>query len=71
MNIKLQELSYITGVSENTLRSWLSGWRFSKFRLSKDYKLSIEFIQTLISFLELKDKYKAINNLQEYSKQWL
>lgn len=67
--IKLQELSYITKISENTLRSWLSGWRFAKYRLNKDYKYSNEFIQVFINFLEMKRKYIAIDYLQNFINQ--
>lgn len=64
--ISLNKLSEITNMSTNTLRQFLGGYRFAKFRLAHDYKYTNEFVQILIDFLELKNKYKAIENLKQY-----
>lgn len=65
-----EKLSEILGYNKYTIRTWLGNYRFSKFRLERDYKYSEEFVQVLIDFLELKGKYRAAENLRQYVRNF-
>ena len=80
MNNKKEELTYFTlnilsnvlNLSQNTIRSWLNGYRFSKFKIGMcEYKCSKEFLNNLKQFLLIKRKYKAIKNLENYINNFI
>ena len=64
--ITLEKLAQITGFSEGTLRTWLSGYKFSAYRLAHDYRYSEGFIQTLVDYLESKGYFKPASKLRDY-----
>ena len=64
--ITLNKLAEILGYSTNTIRTWLGNYRFSQFRLQRDYRYTEDFIQTLIDYLELRGKYKAVDSFKRF-----
>ena len=55
--ITLKQLSSLTGIYIYTLRTYLQGYRFTKFWRGKTlFCYNREFIDTFIDFLELKRK---------------
>ncbi len=64
--VTLQELNTITGVSVNTLRTWLQGWRFDKFWYKRNVIIfNEEFIDIFSDFMitmrnrDISDKLKG------------
>lgn len=66
--ISLAELSNVLLLSENALKTWLDGYRFTKYKTKKGYLYQQEFINNLIEFLETKRKHECIKNLKNFIK---
>ena len=75
--VTLKNLEDITGITENTLRTFLCGFRFTKFvrheRLNGNMKqvfcFNKDFLEALSDFLYLKRKLGAIKCLEKFYKK--
>lgn len=72
--VTLKELENITGIDFKTIKTYLQGYRFTKFERSEKidnrrkviYCFNKSFLDTFINFLWLKRKINAIKQLQKY-----
>lgn len=75
--VTLKDLEDITGIHFNTIRTWLSSYRFTKFRrrvkidkrVKEVYCLNKEFLETMSEYLWLKRRLGAIKCLEKYYKK--
>ena len=63
--ITVKDFSLITGLCISSLRTFLEGYRFDKFRYGKKYDYNKEFIKTFINFLHLKRMHKLSDELEK------
>ena len=64
--ITLKQLSDLTGIYIDTLRTYLQGYRFTKFNRGKTlYCYNAELKKTLIDFLYLKHKRDLAENIKK------
>jgi hypothetical protein len=76
--ITLETLEEITGITKNTLRTYLCGYRFNQFakyekvngnNCKRVYCFNKDFLDTFTEFLWLKRKLGAIKCLEHYYKK--
>lgn len=75
--VTIETLAEITGLNSNALRTFLHGYRFTKFerneKISKYrktvYCFNKEFLQEMSEYLWLKRKIKIIKKLEDYYKK--
>lgn len=68
--ITLQELSKIIDIYPDTLRTWLQGYRFTKFYCYPNcITFDKEFIKTMSEFLKLKHRHGTAKYLTNYYKK--
>lgn len=64
--ITLKQLSDIIGINRDTLRTYLQGYRFTKYWRWKDlFNYNADFVNTLTEFLYLKHKRELADNLKK------
>lgn len=68
--ITLKELSDILNISTDSIRTWLNGYRFSKYRTLHGCIYSRSFVYNLIEFLEIKRRDDSIKLLKNYIKKY-
>lgn len=71
--ITIKELSMLIEAKTDTVRTWLDGYRFDKFKVFintyKFYKFNKEFLDVFCDFLWLKKKEKYIKIVKNYYKK--
>lgn len=67
--ITLLDLSRIININKDTLRTWMQGYRFSKFYSKNCVEINKEFVEKLSEFLVLKRKGWKVRQLEEYYKK--
>lgn len=64
-----KEIIYRTGLSKSTIDAYLGHYSFNKFYTCRGFKLSDEFLQTLVRYLFKREKYTAINRVKKWIKE--
>lgn len=67
--ITLQELSKILNISTDALRTWLQGYRFTKFYTRKHIIFNKDFINEMSEYLKLKRRHGLAKYLIDYYKK--
>lgn len=67
--VTLQELSKIVNVGTFALRTWLQGYRFTKFFYNNCITFNEEFVNTMAEFLKLKRRHGTAKYLVDYYKK--
>ena len=60
----INELSLMTKINRDTLRTYLGHYRFDKFIEGRYYRVCNEFYDTLIDYLFIKRRYELIKNVE-------
>ena len=69
--ITLQELSSILNICTDTLRTWLQGYRFSKFYTKKYIIFNKDFVNKMSEYLKLKRRHRLAKYLIDFYKKKL
>lgn len=74
--VTCDDLSSMTNLARDTIRTYLQGYRFSKYETlvlkpmrRVGYTLTKEFIKDFASYLELKNQIKAMNVFERNVKE--
>lgn len=74
--VTCDDLSSMTNLARDTIRTYLQGYRFSKYETlvlkpirRVGYRLTKEFIKDFASYLELKNQIKAMNVFERNVKE--
>lgn len=60
----INELSLMTKINRETLRTYLGHYSFDKFIEGRYYRVCNEFYDTLIDYLFIKRRYELIKNVE-------
>lgn len=63
--LTLKEINLITGICISSLRTYLKGYRFDKFRYRNKYIYDKDFIKVLVDFLYLKRKREVAEEIEK------
>lgn len=67
--ITLQELSKILNISRDTLRTWLQGYRFTKFFYRNYVTFNKDFVMNMSEYLKLKRRHGLAKYLTDFYKK--
>lgn len=61
---RVNEISLMTKINQNTLRTYLGHYSFDKFLEGRYYRVCNDFYDTLIDYLFIKRRYELIKNVE-------
>lgn len=67
--ITRKELANLLEMNEATLRTWLAGYRFTKFMTYKGIEFSKDFVNEMSEYLKLKRRHGLAKYLIDFYKK--